>query len=260
MARGLDPVLVGAYDAQAVAVQAWLAGLGEADLTAPSRLPGWRVAELAVHLANSGRAYTDAAAAPPVAGARPLTVSTYLGAYAAAAAEIAAREVGAARGVSATELRAGFAESVAGVRAAIAAQHGADPVLAARRGPIRSSDLLRTRVLELVVHTLDVRPGPALDRQAVRVGVRLLAEVLVERNPGRTVEVRVPPYVAVQIGAPDSPGPAHTRGTPPNVVECAPEVFLAVASGRRTWAEAFEAGEVRASGERADLSPYLPLF
>ena len=79
--------------------------------------------------------------------------------------------------------------------------------------------------------------------------------VLEERAPGRSVEVRVPPYAAVQA----VPGVRHTRGTPPAVIETDAETWLAVATGRTTWAEALASGKVAASGERTDLSAYLPL-
>ena len=79
--------------------------------------------------------------------------------------------------------------------------------------------------------------------------------VLEQRAPGRSVEVRVPPYAAVQV----VPGVRHTRGTPPAVVETDADTWLAVATGRTTWAEALDSGAVAASGERTDLSPYLPL-
>jgi len=54
-------------------------------------------------------------------------------------------------------------------------------------------------------------------------------------------------------------GPRHTRGTPPNVVETDAETWLALATGTLRWADAVAAARVRASGERADLSPLLPL-
>lgn len=79
--------------------------------------------------------------------------------------------------------------------------------------------------------------------------------VLVERAPGRSVEVRVPPYSAVQA----IPGGTHTRGTPPAVVETDALTWIALATGQRHWSEALEAGDVHPSGERSDLSPYLPL-
>ena len=67
--------------------------------------------------------------------------------------------------------------------------------------------------------------------------------------------MRVPPYAAAQVVA----GVRHTRGTPPAVVELDAATWIALATGRATWAAAMADGTVRASGERADLSPYLPL-
>jgi hypothetical protein len=79
---------------------------------------------------------------------------------------------------------------------------------------------------------------------------------LVERAPGKSVEVRVPPFGAVQCIA----GVRHTRGTPPAVVEMDAPTWIALAGGELGWADAVGSGRVWASGERADLSPYLPLI
>lgn len=98
------------------------------------------------------------------------------------------------------------------------------------------------------------RPA-GLDRAAAAVAVRHLLRLLAERAPGRSVEVRVPPYGAVQAVE----GPRHTRGTPPNTVETDPVTWLALAAGRLDWATAVADGRARASGLRADLSAYLPL-
>lgn len=73
--------------------------------------------------------------------------------------------------------------------------------------------------------------------------------------PDRAIEVRIPPYAAIQCGE----GPSHTRGTPPNVIEMDAETWLSLANGSQDWAEALASGSVHASGARADLSPYLPL-
>ncbi|WFF02318.1 sterol carrier family protein [Micromonospora sp. WMMD964] len=97
--------------------------------------------------------------------------------------------------------------------------------------------------------------GSTPERTVFREAVRSLLAVLAERAPGRSVEVRVPPYGAIQC----VPGPRHTRGNPPNVVEMAPETWLMVATGRIGWAEAVAEGRVQMSGVRADLSAYLPL-
>jgi Bacterial SCP ortholog len=93
------------------------------------------------------------------------------------------------------------------------------------------------------------------ERPALRGAVRYSLGLLAERVPGRTVEVRVPPYAAVQC----VPGPRHTRGTPPNVVEMDPLTWLDLAAGRLSWAAALASGRLQASGQRADLAAYLPL-
>lgn len=79
--------------------------------------------------------------------------------------------------------------------------------------------------------------------------------VLQEIAPGASVEVRVLPYAAIQC----IEGVRHTRGTPPAVIEMSAEVWLGLARGSRDWASAVASGDVRASGERADLSRFLPL-
>ena len=88
-----------------------------------------------------------------------------------------------------------------------------------------------------------------------RLLVKHFLAVLSERAPGASVEVRVPPYAAVQA----VPGVRHTRGTPPAVVELDAETWIALSTGTLTWASAETTGRVRASGERADLSGLLPL-
>ncbi len=95
--------------------------------------------------------------------------------------------------------------------------------------------------------------------ERTRADLRLLVKhylaLLAQRAPGRSVEVRVPPYAAAQV----VDGVRHTRGTPPAVIELDAEVWIALATGELTWADAVSQGRVRASGERADLSTYLPL-
>ncbi|MBO0774994.1 MAG: hypothetical protein J2P34_01660 [Actinobacteria bacterium] len=105
-----------------------------------------------------------------------------------------------------------------------------------------------------VLAALDAGQQP--QREALRAAVRYLLDLLAAAAPGRAVEVRVPPFGAVQC----IEGPRHTRGTPPNVVETDPVTWVTLASGRSSWAEATGAGLVSASGPRADLSQYLPLL
>ena len=95
----------------------------------------------------------------------------------------------------------------------------------------------------------------AATREVIATAVRWSLEELASRWPGRTCEVRVPPFGVVQC----LPGPRHTRGTPPNVIEADAATWLALITGRSGWAEAVAAGRLRASGERADLSRLMPL-
>jgi hypothetical protein len=97
----------------------------------------------------------------------------------------------------------------------------------------------------------DEQPSRAVLGAAVKTTARWLAQQV----PGRSVELRVPPHVAVQL----VPGPRHTRGTPPNVVETDAATWLRLATGTTTWDQAVADGAVSASGNRADLGAYLPL-
>ena len=92
--------------------------------------------------------------------------------------------------------------------------------------------------------------------EALRAATRYLLDLLASTAPGRAVEVRVPPYAAVQaIG-----GPRHTRGTPANVVEMDPVTWVRLATGLLPWGEAVSGGLVSASGVRADLTGHLPVL
>lgn len=97
--------------------------------------------------------------------------------------------------------------------------------------------------------------GPAPARPELAAAVRLSLRALAADAPGRTVEVRVPPFAAVQCVE----GPRHTRGNPPNVIETDPRTWLELATGRLDWTTAVAAGRVSASGTRADLSHWLPV-
>jgi Bacterial SCP ortholog len=98
--------------------------------------------------------------------------------------------------------------------------------------------------------------GDEPDRSVLRDAVRALLAELARKAPGRSVEVRIPPFGAIQC----VPGPRHTRGTPPNVVEMDPMTWLLAATGRLDWASGVASGRIRASGNRTDLSEYLPLY
>src|SRR5215510_15585122 len=137
------------------------------------------------------------------------------------------------------------------LRAAVDGQRAAlgEPAWA---GPADVATLGRESV-RAVLAAVDAGSAPL--REALRAAVTFLLGVLAGRAPGRAVEVRVPPYAAVQCVE----GPRHTRGTPPNVVETDPASWVRLATGRLQWADAVAAGKITASGPRADLSGYLPL-
>ena len=120
-------------------------------------------------------------------------------------------------------------------------------------GPAEAGRLGRA-LAGAVLDALDAGQPP--QPGALRAAVTYLLGLLAADAPGRAVEVRVPPYAAVQAIA----GPRHTRGTPPNVVETDPVTWVRLATGRLTWAAAVAAGQVSASGPRADLSSWLPLL
>ncbi|MHA7261728.1 sterol carrier family protein [Arthrobacter sp. TMN-37] len=101
-----------------------------------------------------------------------------------------------------------------------------------------------------------LRAAPGGARADLAAAVRFCLEELSERAPGNSVEVRVPPFGVTQCVE----GPRHTRGTPPNVVETDPQTWLQLATGALSWGSAVAAGKVAASGQRADLAAWLPLF
>ena len=95
--------------------------------------------------------------------------------------------------------------------------------------------------------------GNLQDDELVASGVRTSLDWLAAEHPGRAVEVRVPPYLAVQILG----GTTHRRGTPPAVVEMSAKTWLELFTQKLTWADAVSRGKVIASGERSDLSELI---
>ena len=93
------------------------------------------------------------------------------------------------------------------------------------------------------------------EKTELATAVRFLLEELGSRHQGNSVEVRVPPFGAVQC----IEGPRHTRGTPPNVIELSAEDWVQLATGANNWDALLAAGRINASGTRADLSTFLPL-
>lgn len=91
--------------------------------------------------------------------------------------------------------------------------------------------------------------------QEILSEVKETLALLAKKSPGQAIEVRIPPYAAIQCGE----GPRHTRGTPPNVIEMNAQTWLSLVHGELSWEDAVESGAVSASGARADLSNLLPL-
>jgi uncharacterized protein (TIGR03083 family) len=243
-----------AFADQLAALTDWLAQLGQDDFAAPSALAGWDVHTLVGHLVlvrNGLRRALDSRS-----NDRADPVADYVRRYRGAVDEIQSRTTATARDKSVDEL-------LASLRAPLDLPDvPARTVLLGGRGPITAADYLATRVVELVVHSDDLsrslpsRPGVPLRRAALATAVRTLAEILAAQAPGRSVEIRVPPFIAVQAIS----GPRHTRGTPPNVVETDPVTWVRLTTGRTSFADARAAGAVTASGNRADLSEYLPVL
>jgi hypothetical protein len=119
------------------------------------------------------------------------------------------------------------------------------------------ADPAKTRLAVLTVADWlrdETRPAP--DRDALATAVRLTARTLAAVAPGASVEVRIPPFAAVQCLS----GPRHTRGTPPNVVEADPRTWLLLATGMLSLAEAKSTGALTLSGTRAgEIGHYLPV-
>jgi uncharacterized protein (TIGR03083 family) len=239
-------------------IDATVMQLSPQELELPTRLDGWRVAELVAHVG------LDMAAVPRYLSGAPAAMAELDAADYALACAAGASGVDERARLMTEEARPAELRSLVHERRIEADQSAARAmasfVVPARIGSIGLSDYLATRCVESTVHALDLAAAlgrePALDGAAVGISVKVLAAALVRRAPGRAVELRVPPHLAVQCVE----GPRHTRGTPPNVVETDPVTWLELATGRLDWSAAVADGKVRASGERADLTAYLPVL
>ena len=95
-----------------------------------------------------------------------------------------------------------------------------------------------------------------VDKVVEQTAVKYCLQILHEKAPGNSVEVRIPPYAAVQV----IPGISHKRGTPPAVIEMSARIWIDLAIGKIDWITTKNNGSISASGERADLSAYLPVI
>ena len=84
----------------------------------------------------------------------------------------------------------------------------------------------------------------------ITVTVKEILDLIKNISPGKSVELRVPPYGAIQCVA----GSNHRRGTPPNTVEMSGQTLIRLINEPALWSTLCESGEVRASGLLSDLS------
>ncbi len=226
-------------------------------------LPGWDVRTLADHLWQAHTGLLRALSQPTRKRGLPLT--DLVRRCRCDAPTAAATTQSLAGDTERSALLVRLAEAVTSITTVLQAPDELPKTVETDHGPASITDVLALAIIELVVHSDDLsrslpgRDPVQLRRQALAINSRTLAALLAAQHPGRSIEVRVPPFAAVQCGIGD-PGPTHTRGTPPNVVETDAVTFLRLATGRITWPAAIAEGTVHASGLRADLSAALPLL
>jgi hypothetical protein len=83
----------------------------------------------------------------------------------------------------------------------------------------------------------------------LKAQVKQILKVVQELAPGRLVELRIPPYAAIQCVE----GGNHRRGTPPNVVEMGAETLISLSESPDQWQLFFESGAISASGTNSNL-------
>lgn len=240
--------------AQCAALGPWFAARPAVDFEQPTVLPGWDLRALLGHLVLVVQGCARGLSRPTDEPAVP--AADYVRRYRRDVAHIEA----ATREVTADRTPAQLVDALAAATAALPSDPPPGTIVGGR-GPISSRDWVRTRTVDVVVHADDLaatfpESPPPIEHAALADATRMLAEMFAAQLPGRSVELRVPPFVAVQA----VPGPRHTRGTPPNVVETDPVTWLRLATGRVDFATAVATGRVRASGERSDLGANLPVL
>lgn len=246
----------------------WLRMRSETHFSAQSVLPGWDVRTLTGHLVLIHSALATALDQPSRAVPIPLHewVRRFSLIQQPGHEEQRSRAAVAPTGPrTGAELLSELARAVDTLSDRLLGSAALPQVLDTPVGASSLGDVVSSRVVEVVVHADDLsRSFPdavpvTLHPRALSVCSRTLTSVLAGLHPGRSIEVRVPPFAAVQCSI-GEPGPTHTRGTPPNVVETDPVTFFRLATGRMAWAEGMHSGRVSASGLRADLSEALPLL
>ena len=253
---------------QGWAVHDWCVALPIEAYDRPSVLPGWDARALLAHVEQLLDGMLTVLARPSAEA--PLAGAVLVGRDAEASGAMSRRVLDHAAAYEPAALLTRLAETLDGVTEVLTSPVPAPAVVSSARGTVTPADLVASRTVEVVVHADDLsrtfgeREPVPLVRPALGVASRTLANALATRFPGRSVEVRVPPYAAVQCSAVRGgvldPGPTHTRGTPPNVVETDAVTFFRLCTGRTTWDDALASGVIAASGLRADLSEMVPLL
>jgi len=172
--------LAAALHAQWTTLRRWVGEVVDADAAdVPSVLDGWTVAELVAHL---GRAMSALGVCEPAAtGTVPLTLAEYLGSYADRAQDIAATTVQLAREIAHAPLPQVDAMA-ADAFARLDTLGPGDVVVLARRGPVLLSDMVTSRLIELVVHADDLQRS--LDRARRSAGGAATAGARTEAGVG----------------------------------------------------------------------------
>ena len=258
--RSTSPSARAALDGQWALLRSWVAALPRSEYAAPSVLDGWTVGDLVGHVSRTLLLFETL---EPASGAvTPLSIGGYVSAYAGVADEIRDRAVDTARPRSLTTRSAALDATWATRRPLIDALRPGE-VMAAMRGPIRSGDLVATRVIECVVHADDLSQSAARSRAGRprhRARWPWWCAPCWRSSPSATRATRS------RSGSrrSGSSSASRDRGTPaarrPTSSRRQRSPGSAWPPGGSAWAEAVHAGDVRASGERADLAGHLPLL
>ncbi|WP_060930001.1 maleylpyruvate isomerase family mycothiol-dependent enzyme [Granulicoccus phenolivorans] len=258
-ARRTRTALTSAITTQVGHVVATLRSLPPADFDRPSVVADWDVRMIVAHLVMIQDQLLEDLDSPT--SQRPVKLSSLGPGWRRQQSWELTEELGTYQSAAqlTNQLQTGLAEVNARCR-----KPAPETVLAGGVDPLRFSDYLQLLAIDWALHTDDLnrslpqRPSIQLESPVLAAAVRTLADLLATRHPGRSIEVRIPPYAAVQCGDPGDP--THTRGTPPNVIECPPLIFLRLATGRVGFAAELRANHLTASGTRADLTDKLPLY
>lgn len=252
--------LAAAGQTQLVTAVAWLRTLDPRDGERPSIRRGTTVADIIRHMLLDLTEITQTLNRPTTA--RPATLATHLRARRSAAPHMQ----------QLTRSTLGLEQMPDLIRQLDRLTDDVEDILSDQLpetvdslyAPVRPTDYLRAVCIELVGHCVDLSAAVPehesleIHEPALTEAVRGLAQVIASQHPGRSIELRIPPAAAVQIGD-GGPGPTHTRGTPPSVVETDPLTLLKLCTDRVSWQEALVANLVSASGAHADLSDVFPL-